>query len=56
MGERRRETQPEAVDTPVVPERIYAQVSPRSVGGVSLFEVEAQISAETVVNFFSGCE
>jgi subtilisin family serine protease len=36
-----------------MPERIFAQVSPRSIGGVSLFEAGSQITAETVPNFFS---
>ncbi len=38
---------------PVVPPLIYAQASPRSIGGVSLFEAQSQISADTVVNFTS---
>jgi subtilisin family serine protease len=36
-----------------MPERIFAQVSPRSIGGVSLFDAGNQITAETVPNFFS---
>ncbi len=36
-----------------MPERIFAQVSPRSIGGVSLFDAGSQITAETVPNFFS---
>jgi Subtilase family len=36
-----------------VPSRIFAQVSPRSIGGVSMFEGQGQIQAETVGNFFS---
>lgn len=36
-----------------IPERILAQVSPRSVGGVSLFNAGERITAETVPNFFS---
>jgi Subtilase family len=38
-----------------MPKRIFAQVSPRSIGGVSLFDANAgsQITAETVPNFFS---
>jgi hypothetical protein len=36
-----------------VPDRIYAQASPRSFGGVSLFEAQGQISASTVTNFMS---
>ena len=38
---------------PKMPDVIYAQASPRSIGGVSLFEAQGQISAETVVNFMS---
>ena len=34
-------------------DRIFAQASPRSIGGVSLFDAGDQISAETVPNFFS---
>jgi subtilisin family serine protease len=37
----------------VIPQRIFAQASPRSIGGVSMFEGQEQISAETVLNFFS---
>ncbi len=40
-------------ESPVIPERIFAQASPRSIGGVSLFETDNQIRANTVVNFFS---
>lgn len=36
-----------------LPTRIYAQASPRSLGGVSMFEGQSQIRAETVGNFFS---
>ena len=36
-----------------IPERIFAQVSPRSVGGISLFDAGERITAETVLNFFS---
>jgi hypothetical protein len=35
------------------PPRIYAQVSPHSVGGVSMFDYGEMISAETVANFTS---
>ncbi len=37
----------------VIPKVIYANASPLSVGGVSLFEAGNQISAETVPNFWS---
>jgi len=37
----------------VVPKLIYAQASPRSVGGVSMFEAQNQINAATVANFAS---
>ena len=36
-----------------MPSKIYAQVSPKSVGGVSMFEAQNQIFSETVPNFFS---
>src|SRR4029453_15704627 len=36
-----------------LPPTIYAQVSPRSVGGVSMFEGQDQINSTTVFNFFS---
>ncbi len=38
---------------PEVPELIYANASPRSVSGVSMFEAQHQITAETVEHFFS---
>jgi hypothetical protein len=38
---------------PEVPRLIYANASPRSVGGVSMFDAQEQITAETVQNFFS---
>lgn len=37
----------------VIPRRIFAQASPLSVGGVSMFESGYQINAETVANFSS---
>ncbi|MCC6617270.1 MAG: S8 family serine peptidase [Anaerolineae bacterium] len=40
-------------EKPAVPERIFAQASPRSIGGVSMFEAGEQINSQTVVNFFS---
>lgn len=39
-----------------MPARIYAQASPRSVGGVSLFEAQSQIHSATVGQFFSDGE
>lgn len=36
-----------------LPSRIFAQASPRSISGVSMFEGQSQIHAETVGNFFS---
>ena len=36
-----------------LPRRVYAVASPHSVGGVSLFGAQSQITAETVPNFFS---
>ncbi len=38
---------------PKVPKLIFAQASPHSLGGVSLFEAQEQCNEETVVNFFS---
>jgi len=37
----------------VIPKVIYANASPRSVGGVSMFDAGDQIDAETVANFAS---
>ena len=37
----------------VMPKRIYANVSPRSVGGVSMFDAGNQITARTAANFVS---
>lgn len=39
-----------------LPSKIYAQVSPRSIGGVSMFEAQGQIRADRVTNFFSESE
>lgn len=36
-----------------VPERIFANASPLSIRGVSMFDAGAQINAKTVANFFS---
>src|SRR5262245_29803147 len=36
-----------------LPTKIFAHASPRSIGGVSMFEGQSQIKAETVGNFFS---
>ncbi|MCY7272425.1 MAG: S8 family serine peptidase, partial [Phormidesmis sp. CAN_BIN44] len=36
-----------------IPDRIFAQASPRSIGGVSLFDAGDQVLAETAPNFFS---
>lgn len=38
---------------PHLPPRIYANASPHSLGGVSLFDVGDQVNAETVANFAS---
>jgi subtilisin family serine protease len=43
-------------DSSALPSRIFAQVSPRSIGGVSMFEAQNQILSETVTNFFSEAE
>ncbi len=39
--------------TPTLPKIVYANASPKSVGGVSLFEGQGQINAQTVANFTS---
>ena len=39
-----------------LPSRIFANVSPHSIGGVSMFEGQNQIRAETVSSFFSSGE
>lgn len=36
-----------------LPPKIFAQASPRSISGVSMFEGQSQINADTVGNFFS---
>jgi hypothetical protein len=38
---------------PTMPKRIFAQVSPRSVGGISMFDAMGSITRETVANFQS---
>ena len=38
---------------PTIPRLIYAQASPRSLGGVSLFDAQGQINSQTVANFQS---
>lgn len=38
---------------PKMPPLIYAQASPKSIGGVSMFEAQGQINAGTVENFLS---
>lgn len=40
-------------DAPKLPPKIFAQVSPSSVSGVSMFEGQEQINSETVTNFLS---
>jgi Subtilase family len=40
----------------VLPTRIFAQASPRSLGGVSIFEAQQQITSATVANFLSDQE
>src|SRR5262245_46162963 len=55
---------PRAARTPVMgkpsrdplPPIIYAQASPRSVGGVSMFDGQERINSTTVANFFSHAE
>ncbi|HKR60978.1 MAG TPA: S8 family serine peptidase [Pyrinomonadaceae bacterium] len=36
-----------------LPQKIFANVSPRSIGGVSMFEAQNQIHSATITNFFS---
>ncbi|MGI9055990.1 MAG: S8 family serine peptidase [Pyrinomonadaceae bacterium] len=43
-------------DNSALPSKIFAQVSPRSIGGVSMFEAQNQIQSGTVANFFSEAE
>ncbi|HEX8921912.1 MAG TPA: hypothetical protein VF766_10570, partial [Pyrinomonadaceae bacterium] len=38
---------------PKLPPKIFAQVSPASISGVSMFEGQEQINSETVTNFVS---
>ena len=40
-------------DSSAMPSKIFAQVSPKSIGGVSMFEGQSQIQSDTVTNFFS---
>lgn len=44
---------PKRAIAPAMPARIFAQVSPRSIGGVSLFDAMGSIGANTVANFQS---
>jgi hypothetical protein len=37
----------------VIPSTIFAQASPISIGGVSMFEAQNQINSDTFVNFLS---
>ncbi|MBI3970033.1 MAG: S8 family serine peptidase [Chloroflexi bacterium] len=57
MATRKREADSaagnERGEQPAVPGRIFAQASPRSVGGVSMFEAQEQIYSATAANFFS---
>jgi hypothetical protein len=51
MATRKKRTKRTA--KPVAPERIFAQASPRSIGGTSMFDVPNQINSATAPNFFS---
>lgn len=51
-GRKRRATTARPGKSPI-PKRIFAQASPRSIGGVSLFEGGNQINSSTVMNFYS---
>jgi len=44
---------PEKIEVPLLPPLIYAQASPCSIGGVSLFAGETPIQADTVEDFYS---
>jgi hypothetical protein len=44
---------PRAKSAPVMPRKIYAQASPHSIGGVSMFSAGDKINSETYINFFS---
>jgi len=50
---KKKSTKKSAAAKPQMPDIIYAQASPHSVGGVSLFEAQHQIDAGTVANFVS---
>jgi hypothetical protein len=41
------------VEGPTIPDRLYAQVSPHSIGGLSLFDYDGPIDPEVVSNFAS---
>jgi hypothetical protein len=46
-------TPPGANPTLSIPEKIFAVASPKSLGGVSMFDAQAQIRAHNVANFLS---
>ena len=50
---KRKTSKPSSSSKSEMPSKIFAQVSPRSVGGVSMFDAQEQISSATVANFFS---
>jgi len=49
----RRRARARAVEPGPIPDRIFAQASPFSLGGVSMFEAGPQITSSTVANFNS---
>lgn len=49
----RKVRKPKKGAAPTMPARIFAQVSPRSIGGVSMFDAMGSINANTVGNFQS---
>lgn len=49
----KRQTKKAAEPEVKVPDRLFGIASPRSVGGVSLFDAQQQIYSETVPNFYS---
>jgi hypothetical protein len=53
MAAKATRTRKAARKTPPLPDLIYAHASPRSTGGVSMFEAQDQITSETAYNFLS---
>ena len=53
MTARKRARARKKAETPPVPRRVFAQASPRSIGGTSLFQAFGNVTSETVQNFYS---